>query len=540
MKSLCLVANTIDENVHALSEILRETHLMTIYCVGEYEHSEHESYRDNFKKLNIEYISLIDNTTNYPIIPKDRFTVASYSTYEYLKKNHFDFVVFGVNGANGFFSIQAKETSKYLNDTSIFVYADKPSQLLKYEASGWNTDPVQDMKLWYAERFCVEHADFLIFPSKDMFDWFNQNAWKYAENYDIIPFLQISEDRTELINRQLAKIFDEKKPNVDMEIINKIEKENPLISICIAHYNHPEYLPAALESISKTTYSNYEVIVVDDGSPSKEAHEVFDDSTKKYDLPNWNFYKKQNEYLGKTRNYLVNKANGEYIIFVDSDNAVKPNMVYDFLYGIYKSKADCLTCHISTFLGKQTPNENTEIANIMLPMGPILELGFTENVFGDANFIIKKSVYQEVGGFAIDRLSLDDWEFLARLSLKGFKQSVIPDTIFWYRVSEDSMVKTGDNYKSLQRIFRAYDSELPNYLRYMINGFIVPLYYKSEIMDRGTSNIYIQHPSNCTISEPENISGKERIKLATKIIFPKTSVVGKIIRKLYKLISKTN
>ncbi|CAN7723362.1 glycosyltransferase family A protein [Paenibacillus sp. LjRoot153] len=537
MYNICFVTSEIEEKNLALYEILSEIHKVIILCIGNDKHNDQGTFRNHYDKLNVEYRFLTDDMTNSPITPKNEFTLSSYSAFEYLKKNQFDFVLFGVKGGHGFFSIQAKKTSKYLNDTKIIILADKPSQWIKEETRSWNEHPVDDIKLWYAERYSVENADLMIIPTKEIHNWFKENNWKYTENYVINPIFQSIIEKSALdteMNMQVENLFVERSINDDIEIKTRIENEKPLVSICIAHYNHHEYLPTALESILNTTYHNYEVIVVDDGSTLEEAHRVFDELTKKYNLPNWNFYKKQNEYLGQTRNYSVDKANGEYIIFVDADNAAKPQMIYDFLYGIYKSNADCLTCHISTFLGKQKPNEDTEISSILLPLGPILELGFTENVFGDANFIVKKKIYEELGGFATERLSLDDWEFLARLNLKGFKQDVIPDPIFWYRIVENSMVRTGDNYKSQHRIFKAYSKELPNYMRFMINGFIIPLYYKAEILGKKASSNIVINPNEIL----ESLNRNQKIKLLLNIIFPKSSFRGQISRKLYRFIQK--
>lgn len=47
----------------------------------------------------------------------------------------------------------------------------------------------------------------------------------------------------------------------------------PLVSVCITHYNRPQFLEFALKSIEKQSYTNFEVILVDDGSTSQEAKE---------------------------------------------------------------------------------------------------------------------------------------------------------------------------------------------------------------------------------------------------------------------------
>ncbi len=72
-----------------------------------------------------------------------------------------------------------------------------------------------------------------------------------------------------------------------------------------------------------------------------------------------------------------------------------------------------------------------------------IEVGFYSNIFGDANFCVKKSVFEKLGGFCGARGEVaDDWEFLARLVLAGFSLDVIPKGIFLYRVRQGSWLQS--------------------------------------------------------------------------------------------------
>lgn len=303
-------------------------------------------------------------------------------------------------------------------------------------------------------------------------------------------------------------------PEKNQQVLRKIKEDNPLVSICIAHYNHHEFLPITLSSIENIHYENYEVLVVDDGSSLEISKEVFTNLEEKYSKDHWRFFRKENEYLGKTRNFLVDKALGEYIIFVDADNAVKANMVDDFLFGIYKSEKDCLTCHIDCFEGIGRPSSSTSTKEMMLPLGPALELGYIYNVFGDANFIIKRNTYLSAGGFPEERLSLDDWAFLTKLNLMGFKQDVIPLPLFHYRVLENSMVHTGDNYKSIKRILSIYGKYSPGFVRFTLESMLEP-YYVQSLNNSSESHIFISFKRKMNRWFP---SGSHRRKIILKFV----------------------
>lgn len=265
----------------------------------------------------------------------------------------------------------------------------------------------------------------------------------------------------------------------DMEIKQQIEIENPLVSVCIPYYNYGKYLSQLLESIEKSIYKNYEVILVNDGSTEAHSKAVFKDMKKKYNLSNWHFYEKDNTGIGHTRNFSVEKSKGDYIIFMDADNIATPNMIYDFLYGILKSGTDCLTCHFSAFKGDNSAGSKTKIEYKYIPIGSALEAGCIQNVFGDGNFIIKKKVFLEVGGFKEDRTtSWEDYDFLVRLNLLGYKQDVIPKSLFWYRVTEEGFSRNTQIYKNRQRVLKAYYDNSPPYFRFLLNSLTLPLHYR--------------------------------------------------------------
>ena len=95
------------------------------------------------------------------------------------------------------------------------------------------------------------------------------------------------------------------------------------ISIIVPVYNVEKYLENCLESLVNQTYNNYEIIIVDDGSTDGS-----DKIIKKYKTKYSNLiksYKKENGGLSSARNYGINKSNGDYLLFVDSDDSLELN-----------------------------------------------------------------------------------------------------------------------------------------------------------------------------------------------------------------------
>ena len=96
------------------------------------------------------------------------------------------------------------------------------------------------------------------------------------------------------------------------------------VTVVVPVYNAEKYLTECLESIQRQTYSNIEIILVDDGS--KDNSPALCDAFQKKDN-RIRVIHKVNEGAGKSRNKGIEMATGDYILFVDSDDFIKPNLV---------------------------------------------------------------------------------------------------------------------------------------------------------------------------------------------------------------------
>lgn len=102
---------------------------------------------------------------------------------------------------------------------------------------------------------------------------------------------------------------------------------SPLLSIIIPTYNRADFIAITLDSIVKQTNSNFEVIIVDDGSKdnTEEVVQLFLADQR------FTYYKKENGERGAARNYGANKALGKYVNFFDSDDLLYPNHVEEIV-----------------------------------------------------------------------------------------------------------------------------------------------------------------------------------------------------------------
>ena len=90
-----------------------------------------------------------------------------------------------------------------------------------------------------------------------------------------------------------------------------------LISVIIPIYNTQKYLKKCIDSVESQSYNNIEIILVNDGS-TDSSEKIIQPYLQKYE--NIKYYKKENGGLSDARNYGIQKATGDYICFLDSEN----------------------------------------------------------------------------------------------------------------------------------------------------------------------------------------------------------------------------
>lgn len=116
----------------------------------------------------------------------------------------------------------------------------------------------------------------------------------------------------------------------------------PLISVVVPVYRVEKYLDHCIQSIAEQTYSNLEILLVDDGSPDGSGaicdHWAARDSRIRV-------FHKQNAGAGAARNTALDAARGEIITFVDSDDYLHPNM-FSHLCGLMKDGVEIAECEI--------------------------------------------------------------------------------------------------------------------------------------------------------------------------------------------------
>lgn len=153
---------------------------------------------------------------------------------------------------------------------------------------------------------------------------------------------------------------------------------NRTISVIVPVYNVEKYLPRCVESLLAQTYKNFELILVDDGSPDR-CPELCDTYEKKYECIRT--LHKANGGLSDARNAGMKIAQGEYITFIDSDDFVNPLYLELLIEGIRKG-ADMAVCDFVNVYDSETTI--TRLNKMQVPIEIVdAEKGLTEVLYQD-------------------------------------------------------------------------------------------------------------------------------------------------------------
>lgn len=158
------------------------------------------------------------------------------------------------------------------------------------------------------------------------------------------------------------------------------------ISIIVPVYNVEKYIEQCFKSILKQTFDDYEVIVVNDGSPDN-SQEIIDKYVEKD--KRFKSFKKKNGGLSSARNYGVKKAKGEYLVFVDSDDDIHKDLLKKINEEIERNKVDVIKYGIK-IIDKEPRTEISELFH---------------NITGEEAFpkLIKESLFVTAWSYAYNR-----------------------------------------------------------------------------------------------------------------------------------------
>jgi len=268
---------------------------------------------------------------------------------------------------------------------------------------------------------------------------------------------KLDDFRNNYRNHRYDQIFEKNTP-----ILSSDKTKPPLVSICIPTFNRADFLKEAIQSAININFTDYEIVIVDDGSTDNTRDGVRAFQAQHPGLIRYFF--KKNEGRPKTRNRLIDEARGEYILWLDSDDILHPDILnqyfatdpqangYDIIYSdieTFDNETKAVNGH---YIAKDyTENEKYILENLLLHSG----ITFPGS-------LMKRETVKSVGRFNKQFLRAQDYELWSRLApVAHFKK--VSKTLYSLRI-HDTNISSGENifrdtsYESLaiKRIISTY------------------------------------------------------------------------------------
>ena len=205
-------------------------------------------------------------------------------------------------------------------------------------------------------------------------------------------------------------------------------------SIIVPVFNRPDEVDELLQSLTRQSLSDFEVIIVEDGS-KKPCKEVCEKYAGAFDI---HYYYKDNSGPGQSRNYGAERANGDWLIVLDSDVVLPEGYLQAVNNGISRD--------IDAWGGPDRAHESfTPVQKaISYSMTSFFTTGGIrggktklDKFFPRSyNMGIRREVYQKLGGFSKMRFG-EDIDFSYRIVEAGYKTALIPEAWVWHKRRTD-------------------------------------------------------------------------------------------------------
>ena len=240
--------------------------------------------------------------------------------------------------------------------------------------------------------------------------------------------------------------------NTAVDLVEDRSTSSGLLSIVVPYFNMGNYIADTIQSLQNATYSQKEIIIINDGSTDSKSLAALDQYRGKENI---RVVDVTNGGLGKARNLGAEMARGEYLAFLDADDTVHPD---------YYQRAITILRHYGNihFAGCWIQYFGTS-ESVWPAFSPEPPLILYHNLVNSSSLVYKKVSF--IAGGKNDHTmifpGMEDYDSVISMLSKGLNGIVIPETLFNYRIRPDSMIRAISRSKKLnlyQHITKKHES----------------------------------------------------------------------------------
>jgi glycosyltransferase involved in cell wall biosynthesis len=220
-------------------------------------------------------------------------------------------------------------------------------------------------------------------------------------------------------------------------------KTFPLVSIIIPYYNLGNYLIKTIDSIYAQTYSNTEIIVIDDGSTDEQSIEVLKRLKSSASNNLSVVHLLSNRGLSGARNLGLKYARGKYVLTLDADDLIESKTIKTCVNALERNPDfHCVVPQAGYFIDEvDIPHldNQRDFAEYLIFVGEAFATGGFRNMFSTSCAFFRREVFTSLK--YNEKLYLyEDWELYLNMLNSGMRFLVTTEVLFYYRIREGSMV----------------------------------------------------------------------------------------------------
>ena len=210
-----------------------------------------------------------------------------------------------------------------------------------------------------------------------------------------------------------------------------IQNPSPKVSIIIPCYNYGQYLQDAVKSCIDQTWTNFEIIIINDGS-SDNTLDVAKACREKYSNYNVSVINQENQGLVSSRNNAIIISSGEFILPLDADDLFEPGMIECCVNALLTNPKASICYTNCRYFG--------DIEKIPDWIRPWDFAQLCEKDILCYASMYRRRVWDETNGYSdLMNNGYEDWEFWIRAGRHGFKGLYIDSPLFLHRIHGRTM-----------------------------------------------------------------------------------------------------
>ena len=228
-----------------------------------------------------------------------------------------------------------------------------------------------------------------------------------------------------------------------------MHSKSPKVSVVIPTYNGMKYLPKTLASVLDQTFQDFEVLIVNDGSPDNViewASSICDSRVR--------LISQENQGIAIARNTGILNSKGEYIALLDHDDLWEATKL-DKQLQVFESNPSLGLVSTWTIFFDDKDNSELSIDKTVYPTGDVSRIAILKQLIMSASCpMIHRKCFDAVGLFDPDLSGADDWDMWVRIAFK-YPFGLVQEPLVRYRVHANN---TSKDYKAMAlRIDRAIE-----------------------------------------------------------------------------------